>query len=522
MTASLVDRLSRMMAAPASRRGFLAAATTLATTAATPALASAGKGADHGHADAARRRGNGGNGGNGGNAGACRASGTCSRASDCCSGRCAGRNGRKRCRCLGAGAACSNQKGCCAGLACTSGACQPDTVPTPPPAPAPSCDVCASGCRFASVEAAWAGTPDGETISIAPGRWPAAIAIDRSMTLEACEGRDGVVLEPRRGTAPVLHAPASAPAGLHLALDGLTFRHAAPTGEPLVRLEAAAVTAAISGCRFDLAEFGVAIHGDGCDVTVSRSVFTGAGALTEFGAGVTMITNRGSLAIGGSTFAACATGVAAEFGDAGTVTVDTTQITGCGTGLDVSGSDGANLTAAISGCQFTGNANRGITLQGGSATVTDCTIGDNGGPEAFTGGVTAHDTDLSIVGSLITGNTGRHGGIRVSTDGRPASLTLAQDVLISANTATDFGGGLALVAGDHPVQLRVPGGNVAITGNSAPRASGVAVVWSDRAGVSVSGISTRNVTGNTPGMQCMSSRNEGRAFSEVATCVFGF
>ena len=241
------DRLARALGGASTRRGALAA---LAGFAAGAGLGSAGRDAD---AKKKRRKCD----------PACAAGQTCMKGACICDngGSVCGANccaTGQRCesgacvsppaQCIAAGEACKGVgRPCCAGTVCASGQAGQDDVAChvpaggacqvtadcvydatctdgtcvanqrPRPVPAQDCTVCASGCPYATIEAAIAAAAPGAVITVAAGTYAPTpidtpfsgggstdyLTIRRPVTLKACTAGENVVVScPRENNAP--------------------------------------------------------------------------------------------------------------------------------------------------------------------------------------------------------------------------------------------------------------------------------------------------------------------------------
>ncbi len=380
----------------------------------------------------------------------------CTKDSQCCTGYCKkgirNKDGTGRCRCAPKKHSCTDKTVCCKRFSCIDGICQK----------AASCDVCANGCTYATVEEAWAATPDGGTIAIGAGTYPTAIAVDKSMTVTACDGvaAADVVLsyKPESGLLGVFDDPDVANHTLNL--------------------------------------IGVTIDSTGSD---SYGGVYGRSHLTV---------NADSC---GFQNGGCGIYIYTAMPDPATVTNCTFSNFRFG-GLELRGAG-----ATVTDCTFTSSlpGSNGVDVSGPTATITDCTISLGGGGRAVHtscsgtavvsritaagGGFWLVSPDGQVRDCAITGAPNNRGAGLLVGDG---TYTIERTT-ISGCTATLFGGGICARADSGPISLTLLDG-VVVTGNTAPEGSGIATYTTGPA-ITITGATTSKVYGNNTGDQCEST-----------------
>lgn len=387
----------------------------------------------------------------------------CHKHSQCCTGYCRKKKGKKgRCRCAPAKVTCTKKTICCDGLTCSDGKCTAVAA----------CDVCASGCSFDSVNAAYAAAADGATITIDSGTWPTGIMLDKTITLEACGGADGVILTPD-GTQQTEDS--------YFAIITDDGTGTTPLTLTLVGLEL--LGTGVGSAESLVATFGpVTVNADGC--TISEA----AGGMWIYSDGNHSLTN--------TTISGCSYGLYFEL-DSGNITIDDCVIEGndsYGLYLDAPTAPAtrANVTVTITNSIFRNNANTGVYLLGGVSSITGGSITGNGGADYY-------------------GGLGLFSGTLVVTD-----------VEISGNTDTEWGGGIYVYAETESSSLTLAG-TTTVTGNTADVAAGVGAEITSPNTVTITGTSTR-VSGNintdpTQNWQCATKTDSG-SWIEVAGCSF--
>ncbi|MFM9105365.1 MAG: right-handed parallel beta-helix repeat-containing protein [Chloroflexota bacterium] len=527
----------------------------------------------------------------------------CTKDSQCCTGYCKrglkNIDGKGRCRCLKKNKACKPNQTCCGRLSCSNGRCR-GPIPTGQPctagdtcadalatcttyrlgAPAgtycllpdaaacgdddafcassfcgagvcASCTVCAAGCPFPTISAAYAAASAGAVIGIAPGAYDESIeGIDRDVTFRRC-GRTGVVAWTTTTAGTTLLEVDTQP--VDLVVRDIEFSASGAHGIVLMSGDNAAnlPTLTASNCRF---------HDTACDSYQSPVTLTegAAGTFTDcsfedntgdsFG-GAIQVYNGGSLTVTGCQFSGNASkaapiysggaiGIARDLGvtDPVTLTVSRSTFTANHTDSYGGGINGDSYTTAtITDCAFTNNTAKGgagINMVGMASTFTNCTFTgnqaqDSGGGLVLSGypGMTATLTTCTFTGNSAGNSDGDSysggGAILLAFSG---AITL-QDCTITGNTTKTQGGGILVGASDGTNSLTLTG-NTVISGNSvtdgaAGAGSGIAVAYNAglSGSASVTGAGTR-VSGNTtPPTNCATSTDGGATYVDVPGCL---
>ncbi len=380
----------------------------------------------------------------------------CTKDKQCCTGYCKkgmkNKDGKGRCRCAPKDYPCTKKTVCCKRFSCIDGICQKPS----------SCDVCPNGCPYATVEAAWAATPDGGTIAIGAGTYPTAITVDKSMTVTACTGVDAadvvLIYKPDSGLQGVFEDGDVADHTLNLI--GVTIDS---TGSDTYGgvYGKSHLTVNADGCGFQNGGSGIYIYTGAPDpVTVTNCTFSDFRfAAVEIRAPETTVTN-------------C------------TVTSDVAF----SNGLDADGT-----TATITDCTVSlGGGGRAVhTSCSGTATVSRIT--------ATGGGFWLVSPDGRVSDCTITDAPGFRGAGLLVGDG---AYTLERTT-ISGCTASLFGGGICARSDFGPISLTLLDG-VVVTGNTAPEGSGIATYTIGPA-ITITGATTSKVYGNITGDQCEST-----------------
>ncbi len=468
------DRIARLLGQPATRRGGMAGAMAAAAAA---AVAIAGEVSAKHRRERPEIEGPCGDGS--------RKANTCRKDSQCCTGFCLkdlkNKDSKGRCRCIRKGEACKPSQTCCNGRDCVDGVCGGNAKET--------CVVCASGCPFTSVSEAYATAPEGSVITIDAGRYGTGISVTKSVTLKACNDVAGVILYPDGSVKtdysnppqPVIIAESpSRTAAATVTLIGLNLEPSAPAAVEMI------IEASDWGVPVGL---GFVIRD--CDITGPNNFYS-------------VILGPGAHSITDSTIHDCTgTAVYAEVdydsnGNKG-ITVDVIGSSFVDNGSYGLSFDGEKSTSGrpytvltASNSTFSRNGMAGIVMYGGTFSVTNCTVQDNGDLVKGEGGI------------LITGAT--------------VSIT---DTTISGNSSFEFGGGLKIATFETEDISVTVAGTTSITGNSSPEGSGVGVDASENSvTVTVTGTSTSNVNGNTGGDQCDRSTVFPYSWTNVPTCAF--
>ncbi|MFM9107860.1 MAG: hypothetical protein ACKOWF_14300 [Chloroflexota bacterium] len=410
----------------------------------------------------------------------------CTKNGQCCTGYCLkklnNRDGKGRCRCIRKGKPCNPSQTCCRNRQCVDGRCGGKQ-----PGPTPDvCMVCASGCKYTSVSAAYAGEPAGTVIPIDAGRYGTGIAVTKSMTLKACNGVEGVILYPDGSVMTDYYTPPRP-----VVLKETTERTAAATVTLIgLALEPSSAGAGATENLIEAANWDVptllSIEVEDCDLS---------------GVYICMLLGPGSHVISGTSVHDCTeSGVYVEVdansigGRGVTLNVLNSTFTGnTAYGLDMDGEDaipGRELTVFnISNSSISGNGLAGMIMYGGTFNVTGCRVENNGSGQFPEGGI------------LITSST----------------VTIA-DTTISGNSSLEYGGGLKINDAESSDVVVTIAGTTTITGNNSPEGSGIGVSLSGNT-ATISGASGR-VSGNTGGDQCARNTTNPANWSAVANCAF--
>ncbi|MFM9107205.1 MAG: right-handed parallel beta-helix repeat-containing protein [Chloroflexota bacterium] len=353
----------------------------------------------------------------------------CKKHGDCCTKYCKKGKGGKasRCRCVKRGKKCKNGQTCCGGATCVNKRCTP------------RCTVCASGCAYTTVNAAYAAAAPGAVITIGSGTYPTEVLVTKDITLQACGGATDVVLTPTRTT----QTPDSYYVVIGEDQADTTTKHA--------------VT--LDGLRFA----GTAVTGIDDEVMIY-----------SYTNGTVSWTVRGCTLTGG---------IGGLYALNGTQVIEDSTFTGCSYGLYFAMDDPAAL-ATVTGSTLTNNLASGLVSEGGVTQITGCTVSGN----AY-GGIGLENGVMTITDTSVTGNSDQQwgGGVWAWADEANSTITFA--------------------------------GTTLVTGNTAPDASGFGIDEENSYTVTVIGVSSSNVYGNTVGDQCERS-TDGVSFTPVANCAF--
>ena len=308
----------------------------------------------------------------------------CTRNADCCTNICNLELGKKnvdrkgRCRCMRRGQPCKADRNCCNTLTCNGEVCGEAVV----------CTVCASGCPYTTVEAAYAAAAPGSVILIDAGTYPTQILVDKNITLEACGDADPVLTPSRESLIDsyyvVMAEDSSSTTPRSITLSGLTFTGTGAQQEWLLYAEAAGNIAwNIRNCTFSTADIG--LHTAGTGHVIENSTFTKCGAGLWF------------------------------------------------SGFDVSDS----LTAT--GCTFSDCTGSGFVVDSATATLTNCTVTGN-----QDSGCGVYDGNFTLANTSVTGNssTSWGGGVfaQAGYDSGNTTVTFSGTTLVTGNTAPEASG----------------------------------------------------------------------------------
>ncbi|MGI9252985.1 MAG: right-handed parallel beta-helix repeat-containing protein, partial [Thermomicrobiales bacterium] len=384
-------------------------------------------------------------------------------------------DGKGRCRCIRKGQACKPSQTCCNGRECVDGVCGGAAKDV--------CMVCASGCKYTSVSAAYAGEPAGTVIPIAAGRYGTGIAVTKSVTLKACNGVSGVVLYPDGSVTTDYYGPPqpviikeepTRTVAATMKLIGLTLEPSAPAAaESLIEATDWGVATDLS---FELT---------GCDLS---------------GTSPCMAVTFGSHVVTNTTIHDCTTyGIEIDTESSRQLSMDITDsrfinnsVYGAYIETAFEKASRANHPTTITNTTFSGNGAAGAYIGGGIVTITGCTAQGNGATNAGKGGgFELADLDVTIT-----------------------------DTSISGNQASDWGGGLSMAAGNSLEGTLTLAGSTVVTGNTAPAGAGLAVDTSVGATITVTGASTSSVYGNSGPDQCALNTVRPVNWQPVASCAY--
>ncbi|MGI9255121.1 MAG: right-handed parallel beta-helix repeat-containing protein [Thermomicrobiales bacterium] len=404
----------------------------------------------------------------------------CKTHQECCTGYCrasktAGKTGR--CRCLKAGKRCKKGQTCCGGASCKHGRCKVKH--------ACKATVCASGCAFTSVNAAYAAAADGASIYIGPGVYPTGIEITKSITLGACPGVTGVTLVPDRvqtdltGNYVIITESST---------DTTTKRTVTLTNLALAPTTPGAPDEYLLSC-YDAGTVSFTL--DGCTATNAKSTFWATGgdhviAGCTFTGGNTQVyiepninTDPVSLTVTGSSFSGAtnyAVNLGAEGHASGRLRVSECTFTQNTTSLGYQGdiANRANHSMIVTNSTFTGNAGDSWTtrIHETIAQFSGCTFIDN-----QEGGIAGWASDITVTDTLIKNGASQEsgGGIYLDSGGMNMNVVVAGTTQITGNSAAQAGGGIYVTAANGQI--------VTVTGTNTSNVFGNAVsdCWLDDA-----------------------------------------
>ena len=332
-------------------------------------------------------------------------------------------------------------------------------------------DVCATGCAYTTVEAAYAAAAPGSTIYIGTGTYQTQIAITKDMTFDACKGEDPV-LEPAR----ISRGPDSS--------YSIFMEDVEPSLVPLaVTIRNLTLRGTATG-NTESDETLVSSYGHGkvnwtIDKTTIMDASSGFNAKDgEHVFTTSRITNTGDLGVGVE-----ASGLmAATLTMTGTTFADNT---GAGVNLVfMEAVDGMPCTAHLSECTFSGNTYAPFRIYGPNsvagrelavANLTDCTFTGNFGTDT----VKARTSILHVSGCTFDGNTDQESGAIYFSD----SSGTVHDSTFTDNTGEYAGAISAETYTTSSVTLDVTGRS-SFTSNSGTNA-GAILAWKGTASDSV-------------------------------------
>jgi hypothetical protein len=395
MDHSSFDRLARLLGGATSRRDGLKAA--IGATLGLGVLADASA-KSHGPS-----RGKGGPAAEGPCKSTKRPDNICTKNSQCCTGLCNTKTGKKnkdgkgRCRCVSKGGTCTANRNCCSRgnqqMTCNNGICGN-------PAPACTPTVCPTGCTYSTVQDAVDAATAGDTIQIGEGTYVEVVTIEKNLTLEACT--TATIID--TGGDRTMYIVGSAVELINIIVDG--------TGV------------------FDVDDMNQAIAGGGIDCD-------------------------GQLTLSGTSAVTHGTNTDSPFGVGG--------LTLYGTGCALTMND----TAKISLCNATDGTGGVLTDSGCTIVMNDASeISDNYGYRNG-GGVLLFESTMTMNGtSSVRGNTAGNDGGGVYLEGStssPASLTMNNTAIITNNRSEDGSGG-GVFSNDNANTL-TRNGSSSVTGN---------------------------------------------------------
>lgn len=422
----------------------------------------------------------------------------CKNGQTCCGGAtCQNRKCTLPPTCGATGGACTEDANCCSGLICLKGACGP-CVET----------VCASGCAFTTVNAAYAAAAAGDTIFIGSGTHPTGIVVTKDITLTACPGVTAI-LEPDRvlqdadsyyviATEDSVDTTTKRSVTLrNLTLQGTATGYADDSEALLTSYLVGLVSWTIEDCTLTKAYYGISARGG--EQVITDSTFTDitfAGVYQSYLANFAA-TDDMSLTVTGSTFSDC----------------DSYAIY-----CNPEGSSAANGTLTVTDSTFTRIGGYTVYYTGDTTKLAN--------RKAFFTGTTFNDTGLDqSIPLYVTAGTVTLDGCTLTNNKESAIYVLdgdaiVKDTLIQGNTADADGGGIYIDAYNGNASL-VVSGSTSITGNSAKTGfNGGGVFLAQRLSyvATASGTSTTNVTNNTPD-QCYKFVNGNPGASGVKNCT---
>lgn len=297
------------------------------------------------------------------------------------------RQQRKKKKCAKAGQALSKKrKKCCKDLLQDpSGLCNPPSPPSPPPPPppppSPGCEVCASGCRYATMRVAVEDPAGPSTIRVCAGAYPGRIDIARSVTIIGAGAASTTVDGGGADFDFIIQA------GVTVALQGLRITGgASPAGGGILNRGSTSVTdCVITGNKADV---GAGVHNIiGATLTMTNCTVSANETTPDDGGG---IRNEGEMTLTNCLI----TGNQARSGaglyntDSATATLNGTTVTrntaaeqgggifnDAGDPSPLNLHNGASVTGNHAGTDGGGIYNIGDVNCDGTSTVTGNTVG---------------------------------------------------------------------------------------------------------------------------------------------------
>lgn len=418
----------------------------------------------------------------------------CRKNDDCCTGVCdtsvgkTNLDGKGRCRCMRKGGACSANRNCCgSSMKCINGACRKPGACT--------ATVCASGCPFTSVNAAYAAAADGATIYIGPGAYPTGFEVNKSITLAACGGTPTLTPDRVNPDAMIYESTTDTVTRHTVTLQGLNLHGSdnPPDTYGLTFLKSdgsGTVTFVMQDCAAS-DTYGVLSAGDG-DHVVQDCTISGMYYPVYVYATVTA-----SLTLTGTTISdsfpsglICMTG---QTGQTARVAIDNCNFVNIGDrsfdfwGIDDNDSR-TQTTLSITNTTFSNSG--GMMVRGGVAAIDGCSLTGRG--------PTSDSRGLFVINSSVTVTQTTFSGF-------------------VASSLDSYGGGVYLLAGQQNSSLTL-GAGVVITDNTAADGSGVAVKAVGGGTATVTGASSSKIYGNNTGDDC--EQWDGSAWQPVVNCAF--
>jgi parallel beta-helix repeat protein/predicted outer membrane repeat protein len=375
----------------------------------------------------------------------CQASGDCAcDATSCASGQsCDGGD---------CGVACGGDFCPAAMETCDEGSCQP-------------CDVCASGCPFASVQDAIDDADANDTISICAGVFVGNVFIDKNVTILGA-GDDATTLQ---GTGDGRVVGISGTPTVEIRNLTITGGNSPSVGGGIANSNATTtlVNVTVTGNHAAQRGGGIDINfGGSMTLTACRVIGNEA---DEFGGG---IYNVGQLELHQTSVTENTSGASGGGLGNGSGVVQATDCTFAGNTAELHGGairneDGGSVT--LTGCTLTENTashdgGAFYTIRG-TVIAENCTFADNEATSDSGGALLNRDAEVTLTGCTVSGNragdTG--GGLRVDTVVDPGGTLRLVGTGVTDNEAGNDGGGIFNFGG---VVILEQGSDV--SGNEAP------------------------------------------------------
>jgi hypothetical protein len=288
-----------------------------------------------------------------------------------------------------------------------------------------ACDVCASGCAFASVQAAIDANPDG-TVTICPGSYtvPSALVIPINLT----------VIGAGQGTDPETNT----------ILQGTGADRVIVVTGGIVHLEALRITGGTADFGGGVSREGLAnLTMNDCTVTGNHATLDGGGIVN----GVSFPTTLNNCTISGNSAGRSGGGLANNA--AGTIKLNDCIVTQ--NTADDSGGGALNHTGTlhISGGSFTQNTanvdsgaihNLNLGANGATLDATGCTFSDNEAIQSSGGAILNRGSTATLTNCEISGNAAGEFGGGLRQDGAGATMTLDNTTVSENDAAVESGG----------------------------------------------------------------------------------